>query len=157
MWTRALNFFFFPFTIGMHMRPFWRLSQATLLLVASCALPGGVKSFSHQAFHSTGQERLQGCALKVAQNRGMCYPSDRSTATTTVQEATIRTFYTAVYPVAKRNTLFILDQLVPDLAAAWPPGMPIPATATTDDFVTLPLLTWHPSWSSKGLGGHGGL
>jgi len=85
---------------------------------------GAINHYSY--IHTIGQGKLQGFGLKTARIFSLSNSNERSAAAE-VQKNTTKLLYAVAHPVAKRNMLFILDNKIKNLHAAWVPGIPRPA------------------------------
>jgi len=63
------------------------------------------------------------------------YPKDQTAAAKEKREKAARMMYAATHPVSKRNITYTLDPKVPNLKAAWVPGVPRPSRGQTDEFL----------------------
>ena len=97
-----------------------------------CAM-GAINHYSIN--HTTGQGRLQGFALKVTRALDVEYPKEQTAAVKEKRDRTVRMMYAAVHPVSKRNMAYTLDPKVPNLKAAWVPGVPRPSRGQADEFL----------------------
>ena len=83
-------------------------------------------AINHYYIHTTGQGKLQGFRVKTARIFSPSNSNERSAAAEEVQKNTTKLLYAMAHPVAKRN-MFILDNKIKNLYAAWVPGIPRPA------------------------------
>jgi len=56
-------------------------------------------------------------------------------------------FYAAAHPVPKKNMLYVLQPDLPNLTAAWVPGILKPVKGVSDKFLKVRLA----SWNQKGV------
>ena len=99
-----------------------------------CAM-GAINHYSIN--HTTGQGRLQGFGLKTARILSLPYSNERSAAAEDTRKKTTSLLYAAAHPMSKRNMLYVLDDTVINLKAAWVPGIPRPAQGCADQFLSM--------------------
>ena len=82
------------------------------------------------------QDRANSRGL-TARTLSLPYSNERSASAEETRRRTTSLLYAAAHPVSKRNMLFVLDDKVKNLSAAWVPGVPRPAQGCADQFLSV--------------------
>ena len=109
-------------------------------IASSGSLICAMGAVNHYAInHTTGQGRLQGFALKVANVLSLEYPSEHTSSANEKRKLTEAMLYAAAHPIAKQNMLYVLRPNLPALTATWISGVPKPTKGVADEFLKVRL------------------